>query len=54
MANSIYYDNMLRCKCGSLAITVDEKRKVCDVCYWRNKFLKMRKKVEKMEYKSEK
>ena len=31
------------CKCGSMAINVDPEQKECDVCYWKNKFLKMEK-----------
>jgi hypothetical protein len=39
---------MRQCKCGSFAIKIDPKEKVCDVCFWKNKYNKQKNIVNKL------
>lgn len=33
---------MKQCKCGSMAINIDLEEQECDVCYWKNKYIRLR------------
>ena len=33
---------MQKCKCGSYALNIDLDRRVCDVCFWKDKYEKLK------------
>ena len=45
---------MRKCKCGSYAVNEDPEEKECDVCLWKNKYIKLLEKVSEFKKEREK